>query len=334
MAVKSVLFEENDILSERAAESAKIYARQPKRAGCKVCGNGLTDEVFFCDHGVDYYLCDTCGHLNGAFEDGYAYSEALYTSGVYGGEYREPAVESYNLRLDGIYTPKARFLVDALSDSDPDYRRYGYLDIGAGAGYMVAALRRFGFRVGGIEVDKNQVEYANKMLEAIGVEEKGIAEVTETLENTNHEVITFISTLEHITNLRETFCAIGRNKQIKYIYFNVPLLSLTLAFEIAFPKVWPRQLGAGGGGHTHLFSHESLNWICEHYSFEPVACWHFGTDIMDLYRSVAVTLRENKASGQFVRRIEKLFNENTDAMQQIVDRSGFASEIHTLLKVH
>jgi hypothetical protein len=335
VSLKKHFFENNDKFLYREKEIAEIYCKMPKREQCKICGTVVGEEVLFNNRGTNYYLCNTCGHLNGEFDDGYAYSEALYRGGIYGkeSEYRSPTHEQYVRRVGAIYTPKAWFLLDNLASVDPDYKTYQYLDIGAGAGQMVYALRECGVNVHGLEVDKVQVEYANKILKQDLLQEMDIENVTNTIRKTNSEVITFINVLEHVTNLQEILATVTSNEHIKYIYFCVPLLSLTCAFEVILPDVFARHIGSGGR-HTHLFTNDSLAYIYIYYGFTPIASWHFGTDIMDLYRSIVVMLKKKNANDKFISTISRIFDEHTDAIQQIIDKAGFASDIHVLARVH
>jgi len=312
-AVKEKFFQTNDSLVKDSEKIGLIYKKQKLRTVCKICNYPLppheNNNAFFINRGTLFFRCCQCGHINGEFDDGKEYAEILYsdkTDDLYGSEYREPSVVDYTRRMDSIYIPKARFLIDVLIKMNMDYKSFQFLDIGAGAGYMVGALERFGVDVMGLEVDKNQVIYANKMLKGSKLLHIGIDDVCNNIMNTKAKVLVFI-------------------------YFCVPKLSLTCAFEIIFPDVWARHIG-GGGGHTHLFTKSSLAWICEHYHFDQIATWDFGTDIMDLYRSLVVLLKKSKASDEFIKEISDLFIENTDAMQQIIDKTELASDTHVLLK--
>jgi hypothetical protein len=69
------------------------------------------------------------------------------------------------------------------------------------------------------------------------------------------------------------------------------LLSLACVIEIVFPDVYARHIG-GGGGHTHLFTWNSIEWIFNKYGFSIFSKWSFGTDFMDLYRSIIVMLEK------------------------------------------
>lgn len=156
-------------------------------------------------------------------------------------------------------------------------------------------------------------------------------QIADEVAHTNSEVVSLMGVLEHMVNINEILLALKSNPKIQYIYFSVPKFSLSCIFEIVFPDVFPRQIG-GGGGHTHLFTDESLDWIYNKYQFTPVGKWSFGTDIMDLHRSLCVMLEKSSASQQVIEDVSNLFRTQTDALQIVLDKTNLASEIHVVLK--
>ena len=56
--------------------------------------------------------------------------------------------------------------------------------------------------------------------------------------------------------------------------------------ENSFPSVFPRQLS---GGHTHLYTEKSLNYLAKKYNFKIIGEYWFGTDFPDLMRSLMNT---------------------------------------------
>ena len=63
----------------------------------------------------------------------------------------------------------------------------------------------------------------------------------------------------------------------------------------------------------------------------PIAEWRFGTDIVDLHRSIIVNLRKNNSSEKFINYIEKGFGEKKDEIQSIFDKNHFCSQIHCIV---
>jgi len=330
-SLKQKFFCENERLLEESEQFRSVYTRQPIRKTCKICGHILGEKVYFISHGTPFYMCELCGHINGRYEDGKKYTEDLYASGMYGSAYYEENMSKYVHRVESIYIPKVQFLLDVLESEQQNYEEFHYLDVGTGAGYMVGAYNRLGLIANGFDINRNEIEYGNKMLGAKALSVIQPDHVAKEISGTNCQVISFIGVLEHVVNLQEVLSALKNNLSIKYIYFSVPKFSLSCILEIVFPEVFPRLIG-GGGGHTHLFTDESIEWICNTYHFDLIAKWQFGTDIMDLYRSLSVMLQKESASDELLANISKLFLEQTDALQLVVDKTNLASEVHVVLK--
>lgn len=295
LALKESFFTDNDALLEESLRLAKTYTAQPRRNACKACEAPLGD-VDFTKHGIGYVICERCGHLNGAHEDTSAFCAAVYTER--GGEsyaraYSSEGAEAYQARVRDIYLPKAQFLVDTLQDQGESPASLAYGDLGAGSGYFVAALVELGLgAVQGYEVSEVQVDFANRMVPGVRVRRHELDEATELAATLEADVVSMIGVLEHVRRPRELLAALKRNRNVRYVYLSVPLFSPCVFFEMAFDDVMPRQLS---GGHTHLYTDSSLDWTCREFGFERVGEWWFGTDMVDLYRSVSVRLGRSEA---------------------------------------
>ena len=123
--------------------------------------------------------------------------------------------------------------------------------------------------------------------------------------------------------------AIKDNKHIEYFFISVPTFSLTVFLEILSPKIFQRHLS---GVHTHLYTENSLAYLCKEYGFECMAEWWFGCDMIDLFRQVAVTLEKNGSSNKVSCLWREKFAPIIDFMQVEVDKKHFASEVHMLLR--
>jgi len=119
LGVKKNLFEENDKLLNEERKIYELYRMQKKRTHCKVCNHEMPSVKYFASHGTDYFMCTCCGHINGAYEDGTEFAKTMYESGLFGDFYREPDSLKYLNRMDSIYTPKVKFLIDSLRTTPP-----------------------------------------------------------------------------------------------------------------------------------------------------------------------------------------------------------------------
>lgn len=325
--LKQDFFTDNNEWLRKNNKIRDIYKTQQKRISCKLCHTKLSSEIYFISHELNYYLCGNCGHLNGEYTDGLEFSNAIYLSDGYGEVYHEPTKENYLDRVEKIYKPKIEFFLNTIGD---DFSKIKHLDVGAGSGYMVYALLDRGVTAKGIEVSTQQVQYGNRLLGKNTLESINAEHIANYIANSEINSISFIGVLEHLYNLDEILESVQRNEGIKYLFFSVPMLSLSCVLECIFPNVYNRQLG---GAHTHLFTDSSIKWLFEYYHFSPIAIWKFGTDMMDLYRLIVVKLHKHNASKDFIADVSRLFVENADALQMIIDRSSFTSEIHVVAKI-
>ena len=328
IGIKSDFFEQNERMLAMADGMADVFAAQPKRERCKMCSAPIEGEPLFKSHKVWYYLCPKCHHLSGEFQDTEAFANKVYIEDDYAYNYTAKDRENYEKRLNMIYVPKAQFLVDSLKKDNMDLSEIDLLDDGAGSGYFVRAMRKLGAKAEGIEISRAQVEFANKMAGEDILTQVDSEAIADVLKKTDKNVISAIGVLEHIINLDEILDSIQENRNIRYLFLSVPMFSFSAVFEASHQTCYNRHLG---GTHTHLFSDDSLKYMADRMGFEPCAVWKFGSDVMDLYRFICVTLEQNGNP-----RLKDYFSEKflplIDDLQFVVDKSEFASEIHMLLK--
>ena len=99
-------------------------------------------------------------------------------------------------------------------------------------------------------------------------------------------------------------------------------------FEAAHQSCYNRH---AGGTHTHLFTESSIKYMADSIGFEEYAVWKFGSDMMDLYRMICVSLDQNDNSN--LREVfARKFLPMLDELQGVVDRHEEASEIHMIIK--
>lgn len=330
LSLKRPMLEDNDKLVAYEQACYKVYKEQPVRRVCKTCANSIGVATFV--KTVPYAICETCGHLNGLHENTDAYNEFLYSDNDgknYSREYLSVDIDAFNSRVENVYLPKAQFLKRALEEKGIDPAKQKYADIGAGAGYFIAALNQMGFsQIKGYEISNDLVKHGNY---AIGKNLLEISSVDPALiSRLDVEIVSMIGVLEHLQEPRSILKAIKSNKNIHYLLISVPLFSLCVMLEMVFSDISERQLSSG---HTHLYTESSLNWICKEYGFERVAEWWFGSDMMDLHRGVSIMLgRQDQPSDTIVQEWSKRFLPVLDALQLQLDQMHLSSEVHMLLK--
>ena len=325
---KQKYFDDNLLLVEAQNESAEIYKKQPARLKCKNCKADILESIKYESHGLEYVICKSCGHVQGLFEETAEYSNYMYSSSNYG-KYMYASEEEqsiYDNRVDLVYKPKADFLVEVL---DEENDALSVLDIGGGAGFFVSACSDLGIVAHGVDMSQTEVEYGNTYLHRIDGSKLELIQPEELLDiikNTTANVISAIGVLEHLIDYHSIFTAVKQNRNIKYFYIMVPTFGLSNVLETLTPDVYNRHLG---GPHTHVFSTESIGYLCHKYQMEMMGEWKFGTDILDLYRMCMT--KNNKQFGEV---IHKKFYECIDEMQLVLDKHDFSSEVHFILKTN
>jgi hypothetical protein len=324
-AHKQSFFSDNARLVAEGRRIAALYAAQPPRTDCKCCEAPL-GPASFTKTGVGYAICARCGHLNGLHEDTDGFCAALYSDAGgrdYAKAYSAADRAAYEARVRDIYLPKAEFLRDALAEScDP--QRLTFADFGAGSGYFVAALRTLRLAAQGYEVGAAQAALAEAQLGPGAVACHALEETVALAGEMRADVVSMIGVLEHLQAPRAVLRALQGNPRVRYLYISVPLFSPCVFFELAFPDVFQRHLA---GGHTHLFTERSLDWLCREFAMRRAAEWWFGGDAMDLFRALSVTLAPGAADLW-----TEMFAPALDRVQLALDERRLASEVHMLLE--
>ncbi len=322
---KTDFFSSNDQLRAKALEKNRFYSNQPKRECCKLCNASLPESIDFVSHGVEYVFCNNCTHLNGVHEDTKAFIEHLYISDDgtdYASNYLD---EEFKKRTVDIYLPKVDFLLSVLPS-----KLKKILDIGCGSGYFVYAALLSNLKPIGLDVSKTMVEFGNSqiqhLLNATPLHFKEEEDFFEEIKNSDADVISAIGVIEHLREPHKFFEAFKESKA-RYIYYSVPMFSLSVALENVSDDIFPRQLSAG---HTHLFTEDSITEMNKILNVSSVGEWRFGTDFMDLYRHLTVKLKSKNASEKMIQFLYDGFGANVDELQNILDMNHSCSEIHVV----
>ena len=331
---KMSYFEENDAILENSRRIGRIYREQPLRELCKNCDERKSPQCLeFKKQEIDYWFCERCGHVNGAHDDSDTFCKQVYTgegSENYAKNYATQSKEEYNRRLDDIYLPKAKFLLNALQKEGRDGMQETYVDFGAGSGYFAGALAKLGvLSVSGYEPSPHQVEFGNRMLSTPVLKCTPLEEFDTLAATTKSTVVSMIGVMEHLQRPRKMFESLAENPSVDYVFILIPFMSPAVFFELMFLEVVQRVLA---GRHTHIYTRESFQWLCNEFGFEECAAWWFGTDMADMYRDVFVTLKKQGQDERLIERWKEMFLSMIDDMQLIVDKHKICSEGHILLK--
>lgn len=336
--IKKDFLNDNENLLLRTKSLNEIYNKQPSRKSCKNCNSKIEikeNKFDFKNHEIEYHICPICGHLNGSKEDTEEFTEFLYKSDG-GTNYSSNYLKNYNERIKKIYLPKANYLIDSLNNI-AKISNYEIDDFGCGGGHFVNALFSIGIKSRGYDISEELISLASEFWK--NSEFKNIKnpfkkvdseqDLISKIKATKSMVVCFIGVLEHLRSPEKAIKAFIES-DAKYIFFSVPLFSLSVFIENVFNNSFPRQLTPG---HTHLYTHESIDYICRNYKLKKISQWHFGTDSMDLRRSLLVECVKNKTSQKAINLLkDKYFNpEIMDQFQKILDNNFAGSETHMLL---
>jgi len=324
---KGEFFSANDSLLANAERQNNLYTQQPSRTKCKICSETLPGSCDFESHNVPYVFCNDCGHLNGMYEDTQSFVENLYVQldgKDYAKNYMDP---NFVQRTELIYQPKFDFLCANI----PVSAGIKLLDVGCGSGYFVYAALLKDIDAKGIDVNQTMIDFGNHQISLMR-NESPLSHTVEsdffqTIVKTDASVISAIGVIEHLREPSVFFDAFQQSKA-KYLFYSVPMFSFSSILENIFKNIFPRQLS---GGHTHLFTEQSIKWLHEFRQFDSVAEWRFGTDVMDLYRSLRVELEKGGASNKMISLLYEGLGKNIDNLQAVFDERHFCSEIHCLV---
>ena len=337
LSIKNGFMEANDEHLRNSLLINQKYNLQELRKQCKNCQFPLRQNYSdFSNHGVNYKICEECGHLNGERDDSIEFTQWLYKDDG-GTNYSPNYLDDYKNRISNIYLPKAKYLKDSLRDFC-GVKTFSLSDFGCGGGHFVHALSSLDIKARGFDISAKLINLASKVWNqsdkfsakppflCLSSEDDLISEII----SSESDVISFIGVLEHLMNPINALEAFVDSSS-KYMYFSVPLFSLSTFIENVSSNTFPRQLS---GGHTHLYTHESIDYFCNKYSFEKVSEWHFGTDALDLRRSLIIETVKNGMSDSAKKLLEKKFLSPsiTNEIQQVLDKHLGGSETHMLIK--
>lgn len=330
--IKQNFFQNDEQLLIDNLKVSEVACQQPKRINCKNCDRKLQEGVDFIKQKISYILCENCNHLNSKYDDTEELANAIYVEEItnYSKTYAESNKESWINRAQRIYVPKAEFLKSILGDKK-SISNYSVADLGAGSGYFIYALEEVGFsNVQGYEVSRNQVNLSELMLKNKNVQYTELNDLLNIVQTVSADVISMVGVLEHLTNPRKVLQAISKNPSIKYLYISVPLFSYSVFMELLNENHFNRHLS---GGHTHLYTNESLEYMAKEFNFTIEAKWQFGADIMDAFRFSSIKLKSKMSS-----KMQEIYEEKMlgimDDLQLVMDKNNFSSEVHMIFKVN
>ena len=307
---------------ENVIKINRFYKKQKLRSLCKICKKKLKTPLLE-SFGITYYLCNRCKHLNGKYEDSEKFHNYLYSGTGNKLHFGKIYLKNYSKILKNIHDPKVKFLKNVIK------KKINLLDYGSGAGHFVQACIKNKINAWGLEENLQLHKFAKKKNKGRSLYAKE-HNLEELLKELKIDCLSLIFVLEHLRNPHYIF-NLFKNSNLKYLYISIPLASPLIYLEHVFPNVYPRLLG---GSHTHLFSKESISYLKKKYKFKIIGEWWFGTEFVDLYRSLLVSnkSRNKETLKIYSKQISEIFMKNADALQSVFDRKKLSSGVHLVIK--
>lgn len=308
----------NDELIKQAQKWNKFYNKQPKRILCKGCEKKL-DKKIFVSHYSSYTICKYCGHLNGLNKDTKRFNEFLYKKDQ-SKNFSKFYLKDYQARVKNISRPKLDFLTKIVKGKKE------ILELGSGAGHFLKACELNNIKAEGFDVNPSMIKLGNKMLKKNKISQFKIDDIYDMVLNCDKEILTLIGVIEHLEFPNLIFKNFKKSKA-KYLFIAVPTVSLSVFLENSFQNIFPRVLG---GVHNNLYTEKSLNFITKKYKLKIIGEWWFGTDIMDLMRTIIIN-GKNFNKKLYDQNLNKYFTSFIDDLQSVIDKKKLCSDVHMVI---
>jgi SAM-dependent methyltransferase len=255
---------------------------------CPSCGADAAAPDAITVFGQGYARCGACGHGFVRHQPGEASLDAVFsTSDEHSAVYVDRA--GLEVRQTQIIAPKADWLL-------ANYRRLydcmpsSVLDVGAGGGHFVEAMRRRGLASEGYERSRASRAFA---AEAFGLtlrDSDFLADVPE-----RRDLVTFWGLLEYVPEPRR-FLERARRclaPESGLLVVEVPRLDcFGTAVQRETPDTVARHMDPTS--HMNAFTDASLATALVESGFRPVAAWYFGMDVYEFLVQVALRLDDKR----------------------------------------
>lgn len=262
---------------------------QPRRQvdACPCCDAPTSNApVRLSVFGVDYHTCTVCAHVFVHSQPSLEAMESLFReSDEHSATYTDAGAAE--LRMTQIAAPKLEWARDAFEE------RFGrpagrFLDVGAGAGHFVAAVRRAGLQAEGYELSRSSCEFAAQTL---GVELRQGDFLVQPATPGAFDVVTLWGVLEYAPDPVALLHAARRwlAPAEGMLVVEVPRSdAFGTALQGPFADTVARHMDPTS--HLNAFSDASLMTALWRAGFAPLAAWYFGMDVYELVTQLAVRL--------------------------------------------
>jgi 2-polyprenyl-3-methyl-5-hydroxy-6-metoxy-1,4-benzoquinol methylase len=291
MALRGIDTAEHLSYAEHLRSTAeRLYGPgQPRRHvdACPCCDAPTQDApVRLSVFGVDYHTCTLCAHVFVRSQPSPEAMESLFReSDEHSATYTDAAAAE--LRMAQIAAPKLEWARDVFKE------RFGrpagrFLDVGAGAGHFVAAVRKAGLEAEGYELSRSSCEFASRTFD---IELRRGDFLVQSPQPGAFDVVTLWGVLEYAPDPIALLRAARRwlAPSDGMLVVEVPRSdAFGTALQGSFSDTVARHMDPTS--HLNAFSDASLMTALWRAGFAPLAAWYFGMDVYELVTQLAVRL--------------------------------------------
>ena len=244
------------------------------RYSCPICE--CKESIDYVElHKTIYKQCSQCGHLY-QFQIFHEENitarykgESTYLSYMADDKY-------FQQRVNMLATPKVEYISTHIKND----KHSEWLDIGCGAGELLLAAQKLGWKVRGIEASNIGVAQGKRL--GFRVDQQYITPHNASDLIGNSFLISIMDVLEHLADPLAILKIISEYAQAcEYIVVEVPRHpSLSALSAKLFPDSVVRHLIIPG--HIHIFTEKSVEILLDKCGFEITHCWKFGQDFYEI----------------------------------------------------
>lgn len=313
----------NAELNRQSMDAGLRLAAAPLRAGCPLCAAPPPAGSRFAHRGAPYFQCPACGHVASLNDPGRLEPD----SGRYTEVYPRLSPEDRRARMDDIYRPKARWVLDVCAEQlglPPEAMAARFwLETGPGEGLFLKSLEELGVtRFAGLGVEDGLMERSRELLGDDRILTLS-GPLGDALVDAAPDVLAAWFVLEHIPDLHALADSLNRLAPGTIFCFAVPVYGLSSLLEAACHAHYPRTLD--NRVHTQLFTDQSIDSFLDRSGFTKVAQWVFGQDAADLGRLLGLA---PETDAPCVAGARRAFAAAEAELQQTVDRHMLADSRH------
>ena len=310
----------NDIAFQQNTLAESMLNKLEDNINCPICDSNLS-ELFVNIYKHSYHECNNCGHLylknpptQEALSKMYIVDDSKENESIQGQIYLQKSL--FKKRVNEIAKPKALFADELIDEKGK------WIDIGAGVGDLVLALKELNWDVFGYESDKEEVKFARSM--GVEIENKFLTNPDLRDILIDAKVVSTINVLEHLKEPKSFVCEISKNlKSGSYFLFEVPRFpSLSSFTNRCFPHLSARHIVSPD--HLHIFSDNSMKILLKTANFSIISTWYFGQDIYELIGNAQC--EGNFKDHHLVEKVLSIVND----LQLIVDKNSLSDTMLVL----